>query len=121
VHGEISSYVISICSTVPCPEMILYPVPIKTRANATVTFSCVAWSYGGLVYEWEKNDSLTLPTNSAISYERKLLSANDVNTTIWKITVFNVQETDEGDYCCVASNDCGNTTECASLEIDSKL
>ena len=28
------------CSTVPCPERILNPEPIKVRPDATVTLSC---------------------------------------------------------------------------------
>ena len=106
----------------PCPEITLHPIPIKVRPDTTVTFSCVAWSYGGLVYEWQKNDSLTLPNNSAVSYKSKQLAINGgINTTVYEITVFNVQETNEGHYCCIASNGCGSTTECAWLEVDSKL
>ena len=110
------------CFTVPCPEIILHPIPIKVRPDTTVTFSCVAWSYGGLVYKWQKNDSLTLPNNSAMSYESKPLVINTaINTTIYEITIFNVEEANEGHYCCVASNGCGSTTKCAWLEVDSKL
>ena len=101
--------------------MILKPEPIKVRPDTTVTFSCVAWSYGGLMYEWSKNDSLTLPFNSTVFYEDKPLPANAINTTMYGITIFNIQETDEGHYCCVASNGCGSTTKCTWLEVDSKL
>ena len=115
-------YAILIYYTVPCPEMILHPMPTKVRPDTTVTFSCVAWSYGGLMYEWNKNDSLILPQNSAISYENKPLKTNDaINTTVYELTLFNVQETNEGHYCCIASNGCGSTTKCAWLEVDSKL
>ena len=108
--------------TVPCPEIILHPVPIKVHPYSPVTFSCVAWSYGGLIYEWQKNDSLTLPNNSAVTYEKRSLKMNtDINTTVYEITLFSVEETDEGHYCCIASNGCGSTTECAWLEVDSKL
>ena len=108
--------------TVPCPEIILHLIPIKVRPDSTITFSCVAWSYGGLIYEWQNSGSLTLPNNSAVSYEKKPLEINaGVNTTVYEITIFNVQETDEGHYCCIASNGCGSTTECAWLEVDSKL
>ena len=101
--------------------MILKPEPIKVRPDTAVTFSCVAWSYGGLLYEWSKNGSLTLPSNSTVFYEDKLLPLNSINTTMYEITIYNVQETDEGHYCCMASNDCGSTTKCAWLEVDSKL
>jgi len=101
--------------------MILVPKPIKVRPDKTVTFSCVAWSYGGLVYKWSRNDSLSLPYNSTIFYEDKPLPVNSINTTMYEIKIFNIQETDEGQYCCVASNDCGSTTKCAWLEVDSKF
>ena len=105
----------------PCPEIILNPEPAKVLPDTTVIFSCVAWSYGGLMYEWNKNDSLSLPYNSAVSYEHKPLAVNAVNTTVYEITIFNVQEANEGFYCCVVSNGCGSTTKCAWLEVDSKL
>ena len=102
--------------------MVLHPIPTKVRLGKTVTFSCVAWSYGGLTYEWNKNDSLTLPNNSAVSYESRPLKTNNaINTTVYEITLFNVQETSEGHYCCIASNGCGSITECAWLEVDSKF
>ena len=110
-----------LCFVVPCPEMILVPKPIKVRPDKTVTFSCVAWSYGGLVYKWSRNDSLSLPYNSTIFYEDKPLPVNSINTTMYEIKIFNIQETDEGQYCCVASNDCGSTTKCAWLEVNSKF
>ena len=108
--------------TVPCPSIILHPVPIKVHPDSPATFSCVAWSYGGLIYEWRKNGSLTLPKNSAVTYEKRPLEMNtDINTTVYEITIFNVKEADEGYYCCIASNGCGSTTKCAWLEVDSKL
>lgn len=32
-----------------------------------------------------------------------------------------MEQFDEGWYCCVAVNECGNTTKCGWLEVDSKL
>ena len=102
--------------------MILYPIPTKVRPDTTVMFSCMAWSYSGLTYEWNKNDSLTLPNSSAVTYENRPLKTNDnINTTVYELTLFNVQETNEGHYCCIASNGCGSTTECAWLEVDGEL
>ena len=73
------------------------------------------------MYKWSRNDSLSLPYNSTIFYEDKPLPVNSINTTMYEIKIFNIQETDEGQYCCVASNDCGSTTKCAWLEVDSKF
>ena len=87
--------------------MITSPEPVIARPDATVTFSCLAWSYGGLTYQWNRNDSSTLPSSSC-------------NTAINEISISNVQVMDEGPYCCVVSNECGNITKCAWLEVDSK-
>ena len=102
--------------------MIIPPQPISVRPNTTVTFSCLAWSFGGLVYKWTRNDSSTLPSDSTIFFKEKQLPA-DTNylTTIYKLRILNVNEMDEGLYCCEASNECGSNKECAWLEVDSKL
>ena len=96
----------------PCPEIILPPEPTVVRSDAMVTFACLAWSYGELEYEWNKNDSSTLPSRSIYSGR---------SNTVYELTLSNVQVIDEGWYCCVVSNDCGNVTTCAWLEVDSKL
>ena len=87
-----------------------------------VTFSCLAWSYGGLVYRWSKNNSTTLPSNALISFKNLMIPVyTRSSTTVYQFKISSVNTTDEGLYCCVASNDCGSTTECAQLEVDSKL
>ena len=119
---NIAIYLCSILFIVPCPHMIIPPEPVTVRPNVTVTFSCLAWSYGGLVYKWNKNDSLTLPSNSSIFFQDKSFPADSsCFTTIYELKIVNAQVIDEGWYCCVASNDCGNIRECAWLEVDSKL
>ena len=100
----------SIHFIVPCPEIITSPEPVIVRPDATVTFSCLAWSYGGLSYEWNRNDSSTLPSSSTIS----------CNAALYELSISNVQVMDEGPYCCTASNECGNITTCAWLEVDGK-
>ena len=90
--------------------MITSPEPVTVRPDATVTFSCLAWSYGGLTYEWNRNDSSSLPSSSTISCD----------TSVYELSILNVQVMDEGPYCCVVSNECGNITKCAWLEVDSK-
>ena len=115
-------YLCSILCIVPCPQMIIPPEPITVCPHTTVTFSCLAWSYGGLVYRWDKNTSLTLPSNSSVFFQDKSFPADtSCFTTVYELKIINTQVIDEGWYCCVASNDCGNNKECAWLEVDSKL
>ena len=87
--------------------MITSPEPVTVYPDATVTFSCLAWSYGELAYQWNRKDNSTISSSSC-------------NTAINEISISNVQVMDEGPYCCVVSNECGNITECAWLEVDSK-
>ena len=102
--------------------MIIPPKPITVRPNATVIFSCLAWSFGGLTYQWTKNDSSTLPSDSSVFFKNKQFPADaNYSTTVYELEIFNVNEVDEGLYCCEASNECGITKKCACLEVDSKL
>ena len=107
---------------VPCPQMIMLPEPVVVRPGATVTFSCLAWSYGGLVYKWNRNSSSTLPPNTTVSFQEKPFPADTICfTTVCILTIVNVHVKDEGHYCCIATNECGKSEECVWLEIDSKL
>ena len=110
------------CFTVPCPQMIVPPKPVIVRPNVTVTFSCLAWSFGGLVYRWNRNDSSTLPSSSSVFFQDKSFPAdNNWFTNMYELRIINVKVIDEGLYCCEASNECGTIRECAWLEVDSKL
>ena len=42
-------------------------------------------------------------------------------TSVYSLAVHNVQLSDEGWYCCVATNEGGSRTDCAWLEVNSKL
>ena len=107
---------------VPCPQMIIAPQPIIVRPSATVTFSCLAWSYGGLLYRWNRNDSSNLPFNATVFFQDKSLPANNnYFTTVYELKIINVHVKDEGLYCCTASNECGSSQDCAWLEVNSKL
>ena len=107
---------------VPCPQMIIAPQPVVVRPSATVTFSCLAWSYGGLIYKWNRNGTYNLPSDATVFFQDKSLPA-DTNcfTTVYELKIINVHVRDEGLYCCIAANECGNSKRCAWLEIDSKL
>lgn len=81
--------------------MIISPKLVVVRPDALVTFLCLAWSYGGLLYKWERNDSSILPSNSTYSGR---------DDTIHSLSILNAQVMDEGYYCCVPSNECGSIT-----------
>ena len=101
--------------------MIIPPEPVVIRPNESVTFSCLAWSYSVLVYKWIRNDSISLPSNNSVSFhERPFPEDVDLFTTVYELSIMNVQEIDEDLYCCEASNECGTSKECAWLEVDSK-
>ena len=107
---------------VPCPRMILSPRPISVHPNTTVTFSCLAWSFGGLTYKWTRSDNSTLPLGSNVFFKDNRIPADtSYLTTLYKLQILNVQIMDEGLYCCEASNECGSNKRCAWLEVDSKL
>ena len=102
--------------------MIIAPQPIVVHPGATVTFSCLAWSYGGLVYKWNRKGSSNLPSNTTVFFQDKSLAVdNKCFTTVYKLKIVNVHLRDEGCYCCIASNDCGSSKECACLEVYSKF
>ena len=102
--------------------MIIAPQPIVVRPSAAVTFSCLAWSFGGLVYKWNRNGSSNLPSNTTVFFQDKSLAVdNNCFTTVYELKIVNVHVRDEGFYCCIASNECGSSKECAWLEVDSKL
>ena len=58
-------------------------------------------------YKWEKNNS-QMPAKAII----------DACST--KLTITNVTQSDEGLYCCLATNDCGTVKECAMLSVIGK-
>ena len=87
-----------------------------------VTFSCLAWSYGGLVYRWSKDNSSSLPSSGLVSFQNLVFPFNtSCITTVYQFKLSAVQTSDEGLYCCVASNECGEATRCAWLEVDSEF
>jgi len=109
-------------SVVRCAEIIRPPVFNEVLPGETAIFQCLAWSYSGLVYDWQKNDTLQLPLNAIQSFKR-WSSSKDIGYTtyVYQLTVSNVQPSNEGSYCCLAINECGVTRSCAWLEVKSKL
>ena len=65
---------------------------------------CKAFSFGTIEYSWEREND-TLPTKS---------STDICSTTL---SIPNATQFDEGNYCCVATNECGSVKQCALLSI----
>jgi len=84
--------------------------------------TCLALSMGLLKYDWSKHNGI-LPRTAVKSYTHNVLFDPLVEepTAIYSLVVHNVQPSDEGWYCCVATNEGGSTTDCAWLEVNSKL
>ena len=119
---------------VPCPEVVTAPENITVKPRENSSFDCVAWSHGSLYYYWYIEY-----TNGTISYydpyqrcdtecdsypiiHKQEFSLTSYTTEVHTFKVFNADEqSNEGWYCCVAVNECGNTTRCGWLEVDSKF
>ena len=117
--------VISIIAYCICSYVVLCPEIIKPYKNITVPINeaadlyCLASSCGGLSYDWTKNASY-LSTSAVTSYISKNFSYLDSTVLTYQLTIPNVQLSDEGWYCCLASNECGTTKKCVWLEVNSK-
>ena len=79
---------------------------------------CLAISFGLVKYDWNKRDGI-LPQTALKSYAQNVLF--NLPGDVYSLTMSNVQPSDEGWYCCVATNEGGNTSHCAWLEVNSKL
>ena len=89
---------------VPCPEISLSPSRSIILAEQSATFTCQAFSFGSIVYIWER-DGNQIPSKAVI----------DVSSST--LTVPNGSQYDEGLYCCLATNDCGTVKECTMLSV----
>ena len=108
------------CSyVVLCPEIIKPYKNITVPVNKTADLYCLALSCGGLTYDWTKNAS-SLPASAVTSYVSKKFLYFDPIFLTYQLTVPNVQLSDEGWYCCLATNECGTTEKCVWLEVKSK-
>ena len=83
---------------------------------------CLALSFGLIKYDWSKHDGI-LPQTAVKSYTENFLfnPPGEGTTDVYSLTTNNVQPSDEGWYCCVATNEGGSTMDCAWLEVNSKL
>ena len=106
----------------PHPEIILSPENVTILPNNSFTMSCLALSFGLLKYDWSKHDGI-LPPTAVKSYTHNIMfnPLGEETTDVYSLTVHNVQASDEGWYCCIATNEAGSTMDCAWLEVNSKL
>ena len=104
------------------PEMITSLRNITVLPSHSFNLSCLAFSLGLLKYKWKRRDGI-LPQAAVQSYiDRNLFDPlGEETTSVYNLAVHNVQPSDEGWYCCVATNEAGSTVNCAWLEVNSKL
>ena len=102
------------------PEMIIPLENITIFPYQDCNLNCLALSSGVLTYNWNKRDGI-LSQNAVKSFVHKTFysSVGSEATLVYNLAVTNVQPSDEGWYCCVATNEAGSTTECTWLEVNS--
>ena len=98
---------------IPLNNVTIFP-------NQDFVLNCLASSSGILTYDWSKRDGM-LPQNAVKSYSHTVFfNSLDGETTVgYNLKVQNAQPADEGWYCCIATNEAGNTIDCAWLELNS--
>ena len=107
---------------VPIPEMIISPKNVTVHPNHSFSMNCLALSFGLVTYNWYKHYGF-LSQSAVKSYSSNIAfsTLNGQRADVYNLAVHNVQLSDEGWYCCVATNQGGNRTDCAWLEVNSKL
>jgi len=106
--------------TVPHPEILRPLENVTIPLKKTATLSCLALSYGALKYDWKRLDGSRISSLASQAYILKEhLTANFI-TVAHQLTIPNIQLSDEGWYCCVATNTNGNSEKCVWLGVDSK-
>ena len=102
--------------------MIISPKNVTVRPNNSFTMNCLALSFGLLKYNWYKHYR-SLPQTAVKSYSHNIAfnRLGGQRADVYNLAVHNVQVSDEGWYCCVATNLEGSRTDCAWLEVNSKL
>ena len=107
---------------VPKPEIVLSPENVTVLPSHGFTMKCLALSFGPIKYDWNKHDGILLQKALKSYAQNVLFSLPDEGTTdFYSLTMNNVQPSDEGWYCCVATNEGGSTMQCAWLKVNSKL
>ena len=122
VHACMCTYIYSsnsyfiVSFLVPMPEIIICPKNVTVFPNDNFTMNCLALSFGSLKYHWSKHEEM-LPQTAKMSF--KYISEKATN--VYNLEMYNVQPSDEGSYCCKATNEAGSRMCCAWLEVNSKF
>ena len=87
----------------------------------TVSLYCLAFSQGVLTYDWKRLNGKNISSNSRKLYAHKMYSDANQETITYQLVIPKVKLSDEGWYCCIATNDAGSRGKCVWLEVDSKL
>ena len=78
----------------------------------TLEFTCSVLGNDTVNIEWKKNNGLLLSNSLETS------QFNGKNTIISSLKITKVKPSDKGQYCCVATNECGSREGCAWLQIN---
>ena len=103
------------------PEIIILPENTTVLPHGDANFSCLASSQSGLIYDWKVLNKPSLPYFANSYYDEWQFSAFEGHlTTVSRLAITSVQPSNEGWYCCLATNERGTVKECAWLEVNSK-
>jgi len=108
--------VMSFYLLVPCPEFIRPPQTITVQKGKDVIFYCLALSHGGLKYDWRTQDGSNLPSTAVKSFATKPYFG--YLTTFSTLFIPSAKPSHSKQYCCVATNQCGATVQCAPLIVN---
>ena len=97
------------------------PENVTVLPNGSFTMNCLASSYGFLKYDWNKRDGNLSQTAVKSCTHDMFNPLGEEPMAVYNLGLHNVQLSDEGWYCCIATNEAGSTVDCAWLEVNSKL
>ena len=106
--------------TVRHPEIITSLENITILPYQDCNLNCLALSLGVLTYDWNRHGGkLSQSAVKSFVYENFFNPFGSEGTFVYNLALPNVQPSDEGWYCCVATNEAGSTSKCAWLEVNS--
>ena len=101
--------------------MAKLPQNITVLPGETVKFTCAAHSHSRFIYVWENSyGNLSSNTRKIIRTRLKFIANVGQQLEISRLTIRNIDVSDEGLYYCIATNDCGNDTTSVWLEVNGK-